>query len=118
MEFITDDGRLDAQFAQLPNRISGARYSKGALGVMRRVILDKKIVRLLHGFIVGQPFRLRPLRQAIKHCVEHKHAKDIWFTRAGEIYDYCAKMKPGIIPGSVEAAKRTPKTTSKSKGKK
>ena len=23
----------------------------------------------LHGFIVGQPFRLRPLRQAIKHCV-------------------------------------------------
>ena len=26
----------------------------------------------LHGFIVGQPFRLRPLRQAIKHCVEHK----------------------------------------------
>ena len=24
----------------------------------------------LHGFIVGQPFRLRPLRQAIKHCVE------------------------------------------------
>ena len=27
----------------------------------------------LHGFIVGQPFRLRPLRQAIKHCAEHKH---------------------------------------------
>ena len=26
----------------------------------------------LHGFIVGQPFRLRPLWQAIKHCVEHK----------------------------------------------
>jgi peptidoglycan/xylan/chitin deacetylase (PgdA/CDA1 family) len=72
----------------------------------------------LHGFIVGQPFRLRPLRQAIKHCVEHKHAKDIWFTRAGEIYDYCAKMKSGTIPGSVKAAKKTPKTARKSKGKK
>jgi allantoinase len=54
----------------------------------------------LHGFIVGQPFRLRPLRQAIKHCVTHKHAGEIWFTRAGEIANYCFSIKPGIIPGS------------------
>jgi peptidoglycan/xylan/chitin deacetylase (PgdA/CDA1 family) len=53
----------------------------------------------LHGFIVGQPFRLRPLRQAIKHCVEHKHADRVWFTRAGEIAEYCFGLKPGIIPG-------------------
>ena len=58
----------------------------------------------LHGFIVGQPFRLRPLRQAIKHCVNHKHAKDVWFTRALAISDHCHKMAPGIIPGSEEAA--------------
>ncbi|MGI9316858.1 MAG: polysaccharide deacetylase family protein [bacterium] len=58
----------------------------------------------LHGFIVGQPFRLRPLRKAIQHCVEHEHAKDVWFTRAGEIYNYCANLKPGIIPGSIEVA--------------
>src|ERR1700682_5105156 len=25
----------------------------------------------LHGFVVGQPFRLRPLQQAITHCVQH-----------------------------------------------
>lgn len=54
----------------------------------------------LHGFILGQPFRLRPLRQAIKHCVEHKNADRVWFTRAGEIAKYCMDMKPGIIPGS------------------
>ena len=54
----------------------------------------------LHGFIVGQPFRLRPLRKAIKHCVEHKHADRVWFTRAGDIANYCFGMKPGIIPGS------------------
>jgi allantoinase len=54
----------------------------------------------LHGFIVGQPFRLRPLRQAIKHCVTHKHAGEIWFTRAGEIANYCFSIKPGIILGS------------------
>jgi peptidoglycan/xylan/chitin deacetylase (PgdA/CDA1 family) len=54
----------------------------------------------LHGFIVGQPFRLRPLRQAIKHCVQHKRKDRVWFTRAGEIANYCFTMKPGIIPGS------------------
>ncbi|MBI1201132.1 MAG: polysaccharide deacetylase family protein [Rhodopseudomonas sp.] len=54
----------------------------------------------LHGFIVGQPFRLRPLRQAIKHCVNHKHADQVWFTRAGDIAKYCFEQKPGVIPGS------------------
>ena len=54
----------------------------------------------LHGFIVGQPFRLRPLRQAIKHCVQHKLKDRIWFTRAGGISKYCYSMKPGLIPGS------------------
>src|SRR5260221_14420 len=54
----------------------------------------------LHGFIVGQPFRLRPLRQALKHCVEHKGASRVWFTRAGAIADYCATLPKGTIPGS------------------
>lgn len=54
----------------------------------------------LHGFIVGQPFRLRPLRQAIKHCVGHKLKDRIWFTRAGEIAKFCYAQPAGIIPGS------------------
>lgn len=54
----------------------------------------------LHGFIVGQPFRLRPLRQAIKHCVEHKLKDRVWFTRAGEIAKYCFGLPKGTIPGS------------------
>jgi peptidoglycan/xylan/chitin deacetylase (PgdA/CDA1 family) len=58
----------------------------------------------LHGFIVGQPFRLRPLRHAIKHCVQHKHKDRIWFTRARDIAQHCFSMEPGIIPGSAEAA--------------
>jgi len=53
----------------------------------------------LHGFIVGQPFRLRPLRQAIKHCAE-KGKDKVWFTRAGEIAKHCFTMAPGLIPGS------------------
>lgn len=54
----------------------------------------------LHGFIVGQPFRLRPLRQALKHCLGHQHVDQIWITRAGEIAKHCFSMQPGIIPGS------------------
>ncbi len=54
----------------------------------------------LHGFIVGQPFRLRPLRQAIRHCLEHKGRERVWFTRAGDIAKYCATLPKGVIPGS------------------
>jgi peptidoglycan/xylan/chitin deacetylase (PgdA/CDA1 family) len=53
----------------------------------------------LHGFIVGQPFRLRPLRQALEHCVNHPKKDRVWYTRAGEIADYCMKLPPGTIPG-------------------
>ena len=54
----------------------------------------------LHGFILGQPFRLRPLRQAIKHCVQHPKNDQVWYTRAGDIAKYCFEMQPGILPGS------------------
>src|SRR5262249_53658633 len=54
----------------------------------------------LHGFIVGQPFRLRPLRKAIKHCAEHKGRSRVWYTRAGEIAKYCFSLPAGVIPGS------------------
>jgi peptidoglycan/xylan/chitin deacetylase (PgdA/CDA1 family) len=54
----------------------------------------------LHGFIVGQPFRLRPVREAIKHCVEHKHKDRVWYTRAGDIAKYCFSLPKGLIPGS------------------
>ena len=54
----------------------------------------------LHGFVVGQPFRLRPLRKAIAHCVNHKSKDRVWFTTAGEIAKYCFSLPPGVIPGS------------------
>lgn len=52
----------------------------------------------LHGFIVGQPFRLRPLREAIRHCVEHRHNDHVWYTTAGKIADYCFGLPKGVIP--------------------
>jgi peptidoglycan/xylan/chitin deacetylase (PgdA/CDA1 family) len=46
----------------------------------------------LHPFIRGQPFRLRALRKALKHCLEHKQKDKVWFTRAGKIAEYCAAL--------------------------
>ncbi|HVZ53683.1 MAG TPA: polysaccharide deacetylase family protein [Pseudolabrys sp.] len=54
----------------------------------------------LHGFIVGQPARMRPLRKALKHCAEHPKKDKVWYTRAGEIADYCFKLPPGTLLGS------------------
>jgi peptidoglycan/xylan/chitin deacetylase (PgdA/CDA1 family) len=54
----------------------------------------------LHGFISGQPFRLRPVREAIRHIVEHKHKDKVWFTRAGDIAKHCFALPKGVIPGS------------------
>jgi peptidoglycan/xylan/chitin deacetylase (PgdA/CDA1 family) len=47
----------------------------------------------LHPFICGHPFRLRPLRQALKHCLEHKESEAVWFTCAGKISQYCQALR-------------------------
>ena len=51
----------------------------------------------LHTFIVGHPFRLRPLRQAFKHCLEHPQKDLVWFTRPGEVADYCYGLPEGVL---------------------
>ena len=38
---------------------------------------------ILHSFIAGQPFRLRPIRQALAHVAAHR--EKIWATTTGEI---------------------------------
>jgi peptidoglycan/xylan/chitin deacetylase (PgdA/CDA1 family) len=52
----------------------------------------------LHPFIIGQPFRLRALRRAIRHIMEHRDA--LWITTPGEIARYCESLPKGTVPGS------------------
>ena len=52
---------------------------------------------ILHPFITGQPFRLKPLRQAISYCLNHPHADRLWITKPGEIADYCYKLPDNVI---------------------
>ncbi len=54
----------------------------------------------LHTMVAGQPFRLRQVRRALRHIVEHAGRDRIWFTRAGEIASYCASLPAGVVPGS------------------
>jgi peptidoglycan/xylan/chitin deacetylase (PgdA/CDA1 family) len=53
----------------------------------------------VHPFIFGQPYRLRPFRQALEHCMKHKKKNDVWFCRPGDIADYCHELPFGTLPG-------------------
>jgi hypothetical protein len=55
----------------------------------------------LHTMIVGQPYRLRALREALTHIAKHPQKDKIWFTRPSDIYDHCASLPKGtMVPSS------------------
>jgi allantoinase len=54
----------------------------------------------VHPYVFGQPFRLRRLRAALRHCIAHPKAPAVWFTRPRDIARFCERLEPGIIPGS------------------
>jgi allantoinase len=54
----------------------------------------------IHTMIVGQPYRLRVLRDALRHIAEHPGRDKVWFARPGEIADYIKSLPSGTVPGS------------------
>ena len=52
----------------------------------------------LHAYVAGQPFRLRAIRQALKHCLAHKDNERVWLTRPGDIARHCAQLPAGVVP--------------------
>lgn len=50
---------------------------------------------VLHPFIVGQPFRLRQLGQALRHILAHRDR--IWLARPCEIAQHVASLPEGVI---------------------
>ena len=53
----------------------------------------------IHPFVMGAPFRLGALRRALKHCVEHPKRDRVWWTKPGDVAEYCYTLPPGTIPG-------------------
>lgn len=51
----------------------------------------------LHAMVVGQPYRLRALRRALQHIVNHPQRDKVWFTRPGEIYAHCGQLPEGTL---------------------
>jgi allantoinase len=49
----------------------------------------------LHPYLVGQPYRLRHLRRALRHITAHRD--QIWLTQAGAIHSYCRDEIPDLI---------------------
>jgi peptidoglycan/xylan/chitin deacetylase (PgdA/CDA1 family) len=56
----------------------------------------------VHPFVIGQPFRLRPFREAVRHIAGK--SEEVWVTTPGEIARYCESLPKGTIPGSEERA--------------
>jgi peptidoglycan/xylan/chitin deacetylase (PgdA/CDA1 family) len=53
----------------------------------------------LHPFIIGQPFRVRRLREALMHCVSHARRERVWYTVPGQIADYCYGLPESVVTG-------------------
>jgi hypothetical protein len=51
----------------------------------------------LHTMIVGQPYRLRALREALQHIANHPQKDKVWFTRPSDISDHCASLPKGTM---------------------
>ena len=45
----------------------------------------------LHPYLVGQPYRLRHLRRALKHL--KAKGRKVWFTTPGAICDFVEKLR-------------------------
>jgi peptidoglycan/xylan/chitin deacetylase (PgdA/CDA1 family) len=53
----------------------------------------------VHPNVFGQPFRVRALRRALKHCLDHPLAGRVWWCRPGDIAAHCATLPVGTMPG-------------------
>lgn len=79
----------------VPNRTSAAVFADMMIDHFDEMLEQSKYRPLvfgiaLHPYIVGQPFRLKHLRRALKHIKEH--SKKIWITHPGAIADYYKKI--------------------------
>ena len=54
----------------------------------------------LHTFVVGQPFRLLQLRQALQTILQHPGMERVWITTPGAIARYSTSLPSGVVPGS------------------
>jgi hypothetical protein len=52
----------------------------------------------LHPFVTGRPYRIRRLRRALQHILQHPDR--VWLTRPRDICSHIESLPAGIVPGS------------------
>ena len=72
---------------------TGRQFAEAIVDAFDEMLEQSKAAPLvmgiaLHPYIVGQPARLRPLRQALSHIARHRDG--IWITTAGAIAEHAA----------------------------
>jgi peptidoglycan/xylan/chitin deacetylase (PgdA/CDA1 family) len=106
----TDHGPLlSIPYPQEANDIPSIVARKDGAGAFADIVIDNFDEMLeqsksqslvmgiaLHPYLVGQPYRLRHLRRALSHICAQRD--DIWITRAGDIYDFCAQHPAFVNP--------------------
>jgi len=50
----------------------------------------------LHGYLMGQPYRLKHLRRALAHIAAHRDT--LWITTPGAIAAHCLSLPEGTVP--------------------
>ena len=51
---------------------------------------------VLHPFVIGQPFRLRALRRALGHILQHRDR--IWLATPGQVAEHVLRLPEGVLP--------------------
>ena len=94
--------------AMLNRRHTPQEFAQMAVDQFEQMLKDSEKQPLVcglstHTFVIGQPFRLPYLRQALEHIVNHPEADKVWFTRPGDIARHAANLPAGIVPGDAPA---------------
>jgi peptidoglycan/xylan/chitin deacetylase (PgdA/CDA1 family) len=65
---------------------------------MRRQSTGQPLVMgiALHGYLMGQPYRLKHLRRALAHIAAYRD--DLWITTPGAIATHCLSLPEGTVP--------------------
>lgn len=50
----------------------------------------------LHGYLMGQPYRLKHLRRALAHIAAHRET--LWLTTPGAVATHCLSLPAGVLP--------------------
>lgn len=56
---------------------------------------------ITHPFIIGHPYRLRALRRALAHILQHRD--DLWITTVGGVNRHIRSLPAGTLPGAPAA---------------